>query len=530
MSSPERGPDSGRDIAAEIGRAGWQLTRWLAGLARKRVIDAVGGPARARVITLFACVLALSSADTSTIGSIAPQLKSSLHITNLDIALLSSATLVVGAIFVIPFGLLVDRARRVPILAVTVVLWSLASFASAIAGSYSTLLLTRLVMGAVTASAGPAIASLTGDYFPSRERGRIYAYILGGEIGGTAVGFTFSGLIASISWRLAFVLLAVPGLFLARALWSTLPEPRRGGQSRLSPGVLDLRTAVAAGDLSGTPDEDADDIAEELAHQRVRERGVEPDRALVLNEDPLRMSLGRAVRYILAIPTNMQLIISSALGYFFFAGLLTFMVLFMEGHYHIGQAKTSVVLLLLVIAAVIGTLVSGRVTDVMVRRGFVEARIWVPAVCYLGAVVMFVPGILITTLTPALWFDMAGAALLSAANPPLDAARLDIMPAGLWGRAESVRTLARSLSQALGPLLFGLIADAIAGLALSPAPIGAHPNPHQVTSNTGTSLEWSFLILLATLAGAGWFMLRARHTYARDIATAAASQEAVGGR
>ncbi|HLW95532.1 MAG TPA: MFS transporter [Solirubrobacteraceae bacterium] len=525
MSSPERGPDSGRDIAAEIGRAGWQLTRWLAGLVRVRVVDAVGGPARARVITLFACVLALSSADTSTIGSIAPQLESSLHITNLDIALLSSATLLVGAIFVIPFGLLVDRARRVPILAVTVVLWSVASFASAIAGSYSTLLLTRLVMGAVTASAGPAIASLTGDYFPSRERGRIYAYILGGEIAGTAVGFTFSGLLASISWRVAFLALALPGLFLARALWSTLPEPRRGGQSRLSPGVVDLRAAVVAGDLSDTPDEGAADITEELAHQRVRERGVDPDPALVLREDPTRMRLGSAIRYVLAIPTNMLLIISSALGYFFFAGLLTFMVVFMKGHYRIGQAETSLVLLLLVIAAVIGTLVSGRVTDVMVRRGFVEARIWVPALCYMGAVVMFIPGLLITTLTPALWFDMAGAALLSAANPPLDAARLDIMPSGLWGRAESVRTLARSLSQALGPLLFGLIADAIAGIALHPAPIGTHPG--QVTSNSATSLEWSFLILLATLAGAGWFMLRARYTYARDIATAAASQQAV---
>jgi MFS family permease len=531
MSSPERGPDSGRDIAAEIGRAGWQLTRWLAGLVRERVVDAVGGPARARVIALFACVLALSSADTSTIGSIAPQLESSLHITNLDIALLSSATLLVGAIFVIPFGLLVDRARRVPILAVTVVLWSVASFASAIAGSYSTLLLTRLVMGAVTASAGPAIASLTGDYFPSRERGRIYAYILGGEIAGTAVGFTFSGLLASISWRVAFVALAIPGLFLARALWSTLPEPRRGGQSRLPPGVVDLRAAVVAGDRSDTPVEDADDdIAGEVAHQRVRERGVEPDPALVLNEDPQTMRLGSAIRYVLAIPTNMLLIISSALGYFFFAGLLTFMVVFMKGHFHIGQAETSLILLLLVIAAVIGTLVSGRVTDAMVRRGFVEARIWVPALCYLGAVVMFVPGLLITTLTPALWFDMAGAALLSAANPPLDAARLDIMPAGLWGRAESVRTLARSLSQALGPLLFGLIADAIAGIALSPAPIGTHPGRGEVTSNSATSLEWSFLILLATLAGAGWFMLRARYTYARDIATAAASQEAVAGR
>ena len=125
---------------------------------------------------------------------------------------------------------------------------------------------------------------------------------------------------------------------------------------------------------------------------------------------------------------------------------------------------------------------------------------------------------------PALWFDMAGAALLSAANPPLDAARLDIVPSALWGRAESARTLARSLAQALGPLIFSLLADGIEGIAPSPAPIGTHPRG--VTSGSATGLEFSFLILLVTLAGAGLFMLRARTTYVRDIATAAASQDA----
>src|SRR6202042_2781200 len=107
---------------------------------------------------------------------------------------------------------------------VSIVAWSIASFASAFAGGYSTLLLTRLLLGAVTATAGPAIASLTGDYFPGRERGRVYAYILGGEVAGTAAGFIVSGTVASIiSWRAAFVLLALPGFVLARRA-----RPKRG--------------------------------------------------------------------------------------------------------------------------------------------------------------------------------------------------------------------------------------------------------------------------------------------------------------
>jgi MFS family permease len=86
----------------------------------------------------------------------------------------------------------------------------------------------------VTATAGPAIASLTGDSFPAAERGRIYAYILGGEVAGSAAGYVVSGSVASlIGWRAAFVVLAIPGFFLARALWRTVPEPARGGQTDL---------------------------------------------------------------------------------------------------------------------------------------------------------------------------------------------------------------------------------------------------------------------------------------------------------
>jgi MFS family permease len=531
-----RGPD--RDEFGPFGRATRRLllsvyhsSRWSGRLLRGEVVRRVGGPARARVITLFGAVLALNGADTSTVGAVASQLESSLHIGNADIGLLVSVSLLVGALFTIPVGLLVDRYQRVPILAASIILWSVASLVSAFAGSYDTLLLTRLALGAVAATAGPAIASLTGDYFPARERGQIYAYILGGEIAGNAVGFLVSSSVASlIDWRAAFVLLSIPGFFLARELWRTVPEPLRGGQSRLQPGATEFGQAPAPADSQteweweqGGPAPAAED---DLAHQAAQRRGVQPNPERVLKEDPRDISLGQAVRYILSIPTNMHLIISSSLGYFYFAGLSTFALLFVRGHYHVGQATASLVLALLVGGAMIGTLVSGRITDTMVRRGFLEARVWVPALCYLGATVLLIPGVLGKNLTPAVWFDVAGATLLSAANPPLDAARLDIMPAGLWGRAESTRTFLRSLAQALAPLIFGGLADLIAGIAPVQAPIGTPTSG--VSASTARGLEFSFLILLATLAAAGLFLVRARFTYAEDVATAAASHQGAG--
>jgi MFS family permease len=518
-----------RDVAARTGLAALRATRWTARLVRGEVVKRVGGPARARVITLFGAVLALSGADAATVGAVAPQLERSLHIGNTKIGLLSSVALLVGAVFTIPVGLLVDRVKRLPMLSISIVLWSIASLASAFSASYSSLLLTRLLLGAVTATAGPAIASLTGDYFPARERGRVYAYILGGEIAGTAAGFIVGGSVASLlTWRAAFLLLAIPGFFLARELYRTVPEPLRGGQSRLEPGVVDLKQAVAA--AASRPPADAAAAAEgseadadELAQEAARRRGVHPDPRLVLKEDPRALGLVAAVRYILSIPTNMLMIISSSLGYFFFAGLSTFALLFVRGHYHASQATAELVLGLLVAGAMVGTLVSGRVTDLLLRRGFLEVRVWVPALCYLGAAGLLIPGILGSHLTPAVWFDVAGATLLSAANPPLDAARLDIMPAGLWGRAESTRTVLRSLAQALAPLVFGGLADLIAGIAPEQAPIGTHPGV--ISPGAARGLEISFLLLLGTLAAAGVVLLRARYTYPRDVATAAASHQ-----
>jgi MFS family permease len=517
-----------KDLAAQFGRFTVATTRWLARLIRGQVVKHVGGPARARVVTLFGAVLALNGAATSTVGAVAPQLEQSLHIGNTKIGLLTSVSLLIGAVFTIPVGLLVDRFKRIPMLAISIVLWSLTSLASAFAHNYSSLLTSRLLLGAVVATAGPAIASLTGDYFPARERGRVYAYILGGEIAGTAIGFIFCGSIASlISWRAAFVFLSIPGFFLARELYRTVPEPLRGGQSRLEPGVIDLKQAAAeaasraqAEDEQGVdPEGPADDIALEAA----RKLGAVPNPKLILTEDPQKMGLVAAVKYILSIPTNMLMIISSSLGYFFFSGLSTFALLFVRGHYHASQATAELVLGMLVFGALIGTLISGRVTDVMLHRGNLQVRVWVPAICYLGSAVLLIPGFLGSHLMPALWFDVAGAALLSAANPPLDAARLDIMPAGLWGRAESTRTVLRSLAQALAPLLFGGLADLIAGIAPEQAPIGTH---HVVISpGAARGLEISFLLLLVTLAAAGVFLLKARSTYPTDVATAAASAD-----
>ncbi len=507
-----------------------RFARWLWSLAQGEVVKRVGGPARARVITLFALVLALNGADASTIGAIAPQLESGLHINNTDLGLLSSVSLLVGAVFTIPVGLFVDRTKRMPLLTISIVLWSLATLFSSFAGSFSSLLLTRLALGAVAATAGPAISSLTGDYFPAKERGVIWSYILVGEAAGTAFGFIISGFVASaFHWQAAFVVLSIPGFFVARELWRTVPEPLRGGQSHLEVGTTDLGAALSlAEERAQRGEPPGANMGPEVepgpwaAREAAERAGAVPNPYLVLHEDPSQMGLWRSVRYLFEIPSNRLMIFGSSLGYFYFAGLSTFALLFVKGHYHASQAEAELVLALLVVGAVIGTVVGGRIGDWMLRRGNLAARVWFPGLCYIAAAGLLAVGLLKSGLTPALWFVIGGAALIFAANPPVQAARLDIVPAGLWGRTSSALTVVRSLAQALAPLLFGGMSQLIEGIVPQQAPIGTHP--HVPSTGTATGLQVSFLIMLVALLAGGILLYKARVTFASDVATAAASE------
>jgi MFS family permease len=295
-------------------------------------------------------------------------------------------------------------------------------------------------------------------------------------------------------------------------------------------GDVDLHLAVARHSARAEQGEapadasPAPDAAQEAAREAARAKGVAPNPRLVLHEDPSKMGLVQSIRYIFAIPSNALMIIGSSAGYFYFAGLQTFALLFVKGHYHASQATAELALALLVVGAVIGTVAGGRITDLMLERGYLAARVWFPGACYVGAALMLGIGLLGSSLTPAIWFDVAGAAFISAANPPIQAARLDVVPAGLWGRASSALTVVRSLAQALAPVVFGGLSQLIAGILPVQAPIGTHP--HAPSPSTTNGLQDSFLIMLVTLVAAGVLLLRARETFPSDVASAAASEPA----
>ena len=159
-------------------------------------------------------------------------MQAGLGIGTAELGLLATASSLVGAVAAIPFGLLVDKTRRVDVLSVSVLLWGVAQGASAFAPSFRSLLLTRLFLGAVTATAVPAVASLTGDFFPAAERGRIYGYIVAGEVVGAGFGIAASSLVsAALGWRAAFLVLAIPASLWRGPCGGACPSRRGEGRA-----------------------------------------------------------------------------------------------------------------------------------------------------------------------------------------------------------------------------------------------------------------------------------------------------------
>ena len=198
--------------------------------------------------------------------------------------------------------------------------------------------------------------------------------------------------------------------------------------------------------------------------RRARERkDVDPRPKLVLRQDPTRMSPWAAAHYILRIPSNLVLIGASVLGYFFLAGLRSFAVLFAESHFQLSQGAVTVIFIPVGLGAAFGTLGGGRLTDWLVHRGRTDARVLVGGVAFIGAAVIFVPAFTSSALLVALPFYTIAAAFLTAPEPALDAARLDVVPSRLWGRGEGVRTFAQSTLQAFAPLTFGYVSSLLGG-------------------------------------------------------------------
>ncbi|MEV0615849.1 MFS transporter [Nonomuraea sp. NPDC050404] len=152
---------------------------------------------------------------------------------------INSYTLVfAGLLFT--FGVIGDRTGRKRMLFIGMVLFGLASLASAYAQDPMQLILARAAMGIGGAAIMPATLAIISNVFPPGERGKAIGVWAGGVGLAVAIGPITGGLLIEHFWWGSVFLVNVPIVLISMVLIATIvPESRDPKPSKLDPvGVV----------------------------------------------------------------------------------------------------------------------------------------------------------------------------------------------------------------------------------------------------------------------------------------------------
>jgi MFS family permease len=181
------------------------------------------------VVAVFWCVYFLNQADRQIVFSVFPLLQREMGLSNTQLGLLGSSFQWIYAILVPIAGGLGDITSRRNQIALALLVWSAATFASGFAGGFFALLVLRAITGAGEAFYYPAAASIIADYHGQKTR----ALALSFHQTSVYIGIVCSGALAGYvgqlyGWRIAFITFGAAGVMLAAIVQKVVKEPRRG--------------------------------------------------------------------------------------------------------------------------------------------------------------------------------------------------------------------------------------------------------------------------------------------------------------
>jgi len=211
---------------------------------------------RAYVLGTLLVVYIFNFIDRTIINILTEPIKLTFGLEDWQMGLLGGPAFAVLYTFIgIPIARGAERYNRVMIIASAVAIWSLFTALCGFAMSFMVLFLFRIGVSIGEAGCTPPAQSLIADYFaPSRRATAVSVYALGVPFGGMLAS-VFGGQLAGLEgaqygawlnavglgwlfgdldwsqvegWRVAFVVVGLPGLLLSLIVWRSIKEPPRG--------------------------------------------------------------------------------------------------------------------------------------------------------------------------------------------------------------------------------------------------------------------------------------------------------------
>jgi MFS family permease len=176
-------------------------------MPRRRKASALG------VSLVLALGFVVNYIDRGNVAVAGPLLRAEFGVSPAQLGLLFSSFFLAYACMQVPAGFLVDRFHLKWLYAGAFVLWSASNAAVALAGSFTGVLILRLILSAGESISLPASSKVLAAEFREEERGIANGIIDSGYKFGPAIGTMFGGLfLAHYSWRALFAVTGLGGL------------------------------------------------------------------------------------------------------------------------------------------------------------------------------------------------------------------------------------------------------------------------------------------------------------------------------
>jgi MFS family permease len=191
------------------------------------------GPAGLLPLLVLVGLAGVTNFDVAAFGVLAPDIRSTFHLSNAGFDAIVSLTGAVPIVFAVVFGYGGDRYNRLRISRGAGLLWGLTAILTGLAPAVGVLVAARIVGGVGLLSAETVTPSLLSDYYPPRRLGTVYGVFRFGGSGLALLGSPLSGVLGAVlGWRPTFVALAMP-TFVLVGLLGLLHEPARGASQGL---------------------------------------------------------------------------------------------------------------------------------------------------------------------------------------------------------------------------------------------------------------------------------------------------------
>jgi sugar phosphate permease len=382
---------------------------------------------RIRRVQIVALTLLLLSGvinyiDRATLAIANPLIREDLGLSLSEMGILLSAFLGAYAFAQLPAGALVDRLGPRLMLTLSLGLWSVAQALGGLVQNFGQFFAARLLLGIGEAPQFPTCARVVRDWFNKRERGFATGIWNSSSTLGTAIAaplLTF--LMLFFGWRWMFAIMGVAGVLVAGIFYLLHRDP---GQAALT--------------------------AQEQAYLSEDESGA-----------PTHPPTLRDWRRLFAFRTTWGMIF----GFFGTVYVLwlynAWLPTYLEMERHFTIAKTGWVAAIPSVFGVAGSLVGGKLCDVLVERGVspMNSRKYPMAVALIGTAICTVLTALTPSSTLAVGFISISLFLIYVSASAAWAMASIAAPANCTASIGSMQNFGGYFGGALAPTVTGFIVD-----------------------------------------------------------------------